>query len=385
VPVADTGANQPILYVVEEDFQPQEMDDISSIKTDAGSLDGEVVEVEARVNQGKLSVQETLEEGTETCGEDLFPVQTPEGTVCVNIAADELLHSGAAWSTVPQSRDQVLTILGASSHEQDQPTTTEEGRYQIVGEVVSSSRIDGRLSDSSVLIIYNMERTGDIDYNEVASEGKNIIETRRDQLRSQLQQQIGEGGVEVTFSRSSKTTGSLSAGESASVSFERTANTDIALERASVSVSTEIDGVEISVGEVSLPEEVEQPPGQSLRTLNISSNAGEDTVANASFELRISREAVSDVADVRVHRYHDGEWIELNTTVVREDESSVVVEAETEGFSYFAVTTEDTTASSGTSGDSETGTTSDGSPGFTPLTLVIAVLSFLGIQLRRLE
>jgi hypothetical protein len=66
-----------------------------------------------------------------------------------------------------------------------------------VGEVVSSDRIDEDLPDSSVLVIYDMERTGDIDNQEVRSEGREIIKTERNQIANQLQSQVVQGDVEI--------------------------------------------------------------------------------------------------------------------------------------------------------------------------------------------
>ena len=198
IPTAETGDSQPILYVVEEDYRPKEMTKISSIRSNAESLDGEVVQINARLIQGKLSVEETIEHGTTTCGSTRFPIPTGQGQpFCANLRTDVLLHAGGAWTTVPQSRNDALPVLGISSQKQDTPITNETGRYSITGEVVASSRFDEDLPDSSVLVIYSMERTGNIDYQEVSNEGKNIIADKRGQIRSRLRSQVGEGQVDI--------------------------------------------------------------------------------------------------------------------------------------------------------------------------------------------
>ncbi|MFC7027846.1 hypothetical protein ACFQH8_10825 [Halomicroarcula sp. GCM10025710] len=79
------------MYVVEEDFQPQQVDNVESIKSQSQSLDGEVVETEVRLYQEQISVQETLEHNT-GCDDDLLEIQTPQGPVCVNVVQDNLLH-----------------------------------------------------------------------------------------------------------------------------------------------------------------------------------------------------------------------------------------------------------------------------------------------------
>jgi hypothetical protein len=186
------------------------MDDVSSIRSNAESLDGEVVEIDARLVQAKVSVEETMEEGTATCNPNKYPIPTGQGQpICKNMRADELLQAGAAWSTVPQSREGVLPVVGVSSNRQDQPITTENGTYEIVGEVVSSSRIDEDLPDGSVLLIYDMERTGDVDYQEVRSEGREIIKTKRNEFATRLLSQVEQDDVQVDASRISTSANSV--------------------------------------------------------------------------------------------------------------------------------------------------------------------------------
>jgi len=205
------------LYVVEADYNPEGVDDVSSIRSNADSLDGEVVEINARLFQGKISVEENLEEGTTAgCSPNninTFPIPTGQGQpICKNLRTDELLHAGAAWSTVPQSRDDVLPVLGVSSNRQDQRITRQNGTYNIVGEVVSSDRIDEDLPDGSVLVIYDMEQTGDIDYQEVRSEGREIIKTERNEIASRLRSQVAQDDIEIDSNKLSSS-GNSAVGE----------------------------------------------------------------------------------------------------------------------------------------------------------------------------
>lgn len=66
-----------------------------------------------------------------------------------------------------------------------------------------------------------------------------------------------------------------------------------------------------------------------------NASLGESTVRFAVSPARLSRAGVS-YADVSLYRGHDG-WTELDTTVVRATESTVVYEATTPGFSTFVV------------------------------------------------
>lgn len=189
--VAHAEAGEPILYTVQQDLQPRQIADVASIKSQSDSLDGEVVETEVKLYQERISVQETLEHSTD-CGVDLLEVQTPQGSVCVNVVQDNLLHGGVAWNSTPQSRDDGLLVVGASSLHQDSPTELRQGRYRIEGEVVPSSRVNESLPDGTVLVIYDLERIGDIDYEATAQESKDIIENQTSELTSQLRQQVGE-------------------------------------------------------------------------------------------------------------------------------------------------------------------------------------------------
>ena len=220
IPLAEEGENRPTLYVVEADYNPEGVDDVSSIRSNADSLDGEVVEINARLFQGKISVEENLEEGTTAgCSPNninTFPIPTGQGQpICKNLRTDELLHAGAAWSTVPQSRDDVLPVLGVSSNRQDQRITRQNGTYNIVGEVVSSDRIDENLPDGSVLLVYDMEQTGDIDEQEVRSEGREIIKTKRNEIATRLRSQLEQDDVKIDSDEfSSLENSEISGGES---------------------------------------------------------------------------------------------------------------------------------------------------------------------------
>ena len=416
---------EPILYVVEDDFQPQEMDNVASIKSQADSLDGEVVKTEVRLYQEKISVQETLEHNT-GCNEDLLEIQTPEGPVCVNVVQDNLLHGGIAWNSIPQSREDALLVMGVSSRHQDTPEEFEEGRYRLKGEVVSTSRLNESLPDGSVLVIYNMTWVSDIDYEAVAQEARSLIETRTDELATRLRQQVGEDGIEIATERTSGTIQSATPGEPATVTFSWTSRGSVSVQQARINVLTQVQNARVDVAKVaSLPSGVSQPPRQSLRILNISSSLADSDINNASFQLRISTAAIPDGEDVTVSRYHDGKWNTLNTTVVEETNTEIVVNVRTPGFSYFAVSTQSVDSDSSTdeqdensdsstdeqdgtptnegqqsdgetqtadtdgtddtqsgTGD-ETETSGEGGPGFTIISALIAALLFVGWQVRR--
>jgi len=73
----------------------------------------------------------------------------------------------------------------------------------------------------------------------------------------------------------------------------------------------------------------------TLQNISVPSDA-EDTAATIQFG--VSTDAVAgDPANLRAFRYHDGAWQVLETRLVEEADGEVVLEADTPGFSYFAV------------------------------------------------
>ena len=96
----------------------------------------------------------------------------------------------------------------------------------------------------------------------------------------------------------------------------------------------------VSVTEVSEPPaETGDPPGSSTTVADVQVPAGaEDDPATVT--MRVSDERLAEIdataADLRVHRYADGEWQPLETSVAEETDSGVVLEADTPGFSFFS-------------------------------------------------
>lgn len=336
--VAHAEDGEPILYVVREDFHPQQVDNVASIKSQSETLDGEVVETEVRLYQEKISVQETLEHNT-GCNPDVLEIQTPQGPVCVNVVQDNLLHGGIAWNSIPQSREDALLAMGVNSSHQDAPSEFDQGRYRIKGEVVSTSRLSNTLPEGSILVIYDIDHVGNIDYESVAEEARSLIETRADELTTRLRQQVGEKEIGIETGRTTETIQSATPGEPATVTFSQTG--PIAVQQARINVSSEVQDLKVDFSSVaSLPSDVSQPPSQSIRVLNISTSAPENTIADASLQIHISSIAIPEEGDIIVYRYQGGEWNGLDTTVLEETDTGLVLTVETPGFSYFAVGTQ---------------------------------------------
>ena len=88
------------------------------------------------------------------------------------------------------------------------------------------------------------------------------------------------------------------------------------------------------------PDETGPAPGAAVAVSQITVS---DVLRNsdATVRLRVSQDRLDEIgatgSQLTVFRFADGEWQPLTTTVVEETADGVVVEAETPGFSYFAV------------------------------------------------
>lgn len=187
----------PLVYATNETFDSQSVDSINTVRANASDFDGTVVSVNASLFQNRVSVQETLEEQT-GCSDDVLLVPTPNGAVCLPVVQDTLLHGGIAWDTTPPGANETLLVLGASSRHQDEPVITDparnatRGRYRIVGEVVTASRVDGRLPDRPVLVVYELERRGDLQWENLSNETRDVLTAETEQLRAGLTDQLND-------------------------------------------------------------------------------------------------------------------------------------------------------------------------------------------------
>lgn len=336
---AHAEEGRPLLYVVDESRSPRSVDSVSDLKSRADSLDGQVVSLDARMFQVTTSVQEVLEHNT-ACGDDQFQAKD----VCINLPQDELLHGGVVWNGVPQSRDDVLFVLGISSRHQDSPTELRSGRYRIVGEVVSTSRIDPSLPEASVLVVYDLERLGDIDYEGMAEETRALVENRTEELTARLRAQVtGEsasppGDSSPRAGAAVRTISDVVPGEPADVAINGSTGQAVGVERVSLNVSERLRNVTVSASRVSsLPSAVEQPPGRAVEVVNVSVSAPDSSVQNATIRLTVNKSAPPADGNLTVYRYHDGSWNALPTTVAVETDTTVELRVTTTGFSYFAV------------------------------------------------
>ena len=123
------------------------------------------------------------------------------------------------------------------------------------------------------------------------------------------------------------------------------------------------------------PEDVDELPG-SVVSLTQITVPDEATDSNATIRKQVSIDQIEEtgiaVEELQIHHYSDGEWHALDTDIVEETGTTVVLEAETEGFSYFAV--------------GESGETDDEDTPWNVSLVVVAVIAFvagLGYVARR--
>lgn len=191
--IAQSSSGHSLLYVVTDEMDSAQYSDIQSVKQDAS--DGDVVSVEASLYGESISIQETLEHST-PCGQTQAQVPTPNGPVCLNIVQDTAIDTGVAWSSTPESSDDVLLVTGLSSTHYDEPSTPLQGEYRLVGEVVSTNRVDEDLPEGKILVVYELERTGDLEFDQLSEQSQGLVSDQMTELRDSMRQQILAGGVE---------------------------------------------------------------------------------------------------------------------------------------------------------------------------------------------
>jgi len=330
--------NGPTLYVTETDLEAEQMESVSTIKSRADALDGQIVQTEMNLVKGQISTQETLEHYS-GCQQTKLQIPAPQGTTCVNVRSDTLLHAGVGWNTAPRSRDGVLFVVGANSLEQDEPfAKSDAGQYQITGEVVSTSRVSESLPDGSILLIYDLSKTGDeVDLNRQAQA---VTETHSREVRTSLYQQLATDNVDIQTETASNTVQNVEPGEPAVVQLQKEANSPVSLQQAAVNTTSTVQGLSVRVAKVpSTNTAIENPPENSFRLLNISSSTPDRRIESATLQFRVYNAALPDEGELTVHRYHSGQWTALDTKITNQGEVAATVEVTTPGFSYFMLAT----------------------------------------------
>lgn len=186
--ITAVSADEPLVYVVDSEGRYQEYANVSELGRRAD--DGDLVSLHANVYGQTLSVQETLEAVT-ACEE--LQVQTPSGPACVPLVLDALVHGGVVWSDVPESRDDLLFAAGLSSRHQDAVHESFLGEYEMTGEVVATSRFDESLPEGRLLLLDDLNRTGDVQFDSFSDTTQSLIENETNELNTTVRSQIDSG------------------------------------------------------------------------------------------------------------------------------------------------------------------------------------------------
>jgi PGF-pre-PGF domain-containing protein len=142
---------------------------------------------------------------------------------------------------------------------------------------------------------------------------------------------------------------------------------DVGVDRVTVYPASDLSSLKVTVEGLSgQPDDVSNPSGEAVdRYMDISTDASEDDISNATIDFTVEDQWIDDndvdPSSIRLERYHDDSWNQLETEEVGQTDSGREFEAVTDGFSYFAVAADQESNDSGGQGsdDSQMNETDD--------------------------
>lgn len=153
----------------------------------------------------------------------------------------------------------------------------------------------------------------------------------------------GGGAVSSTASTYSKTFTALVPGIERSILPAEISKIDSALKEITISVSAQSNGVKITVEKLSeKPSDVSDVSGIAFEYFEIDhENLPDENVEKATLKFEVEKTWVTqnsiDASTIALHRFNDGQWQKLETTLSSSDDDSYNFEAESPGFSTFAI------------------------------------------------
>jgi PGF-CTERM protein len=162
--------------------------------------------------------------------------------------------------------------------------------------------------------------------------------------RSTIEVNDASEGQTFTFAFSDSGEGSalLYAGAASDV---RVPENDVSLSTMNLTVA---EGGDFSLGVASSQEQFDATPAFELKPrngtepvgyLNVTHTIADENIDEVEFTHRVSKQRLeeldADIEDYALYRYHDGEWVELDVTVVDQTDSYYVVKATSPGLSDF--------------------------------------------------
>jgi PGF-pre-PGF domain-containing protein len=153
-----------------------------------------------------------------------------------------------------------------------------------------------------------------------------------------------EWTFQITFEGADviKSAGDFITGETKDVMYEETESVEY-VEKIKLTASVDTENVKITLKEDDDPPEgIPTPTSQNTYMyLSITTNQIGSNFTGAVIEFKVEKSWFKyyniDEKSIKLLRYYDGEWIELETTEISDDGTYKYYEAETEGFSTFAI------------------------------------------------
>lgn len=182
--------SSPGLLVSDVSFPATQIDSVSEIHKQGAELEGEVVTTTVQGVGTRTSSKEFLLSAAQ-CAPDSVSVPVAPG--CVPVVTDTVTHAGVLYTQTPTSTDEVVGFIGLSNHKQETVTKPIHGTYQVTGRVVTTSQVDSSLPDGYAIIIYDMERKGDL---RISATG--IAESYQKKVQNAIQQSLNTSAQETT-------------------------------------------------------------------------------------------------------------------------------------------------------------------------------------------
>ena len=270
---ADSAA--PVVYVVDNNYQTESISNISDIANNPSRYAGETVSFESNLYMGSASSAKIIERSTGT-----------------PIPVDVILHGGVAWNQAPDSRDDLISIMGASSVGQNILFDTRSGSYRIIGEVVSTDRIDGNLPEGYVLIAYELNRQGSIDRAQITD----LIEDRSSNISDTLERQTNpdadvSAGVQVVNpSLTPSTVDSSTSTHTLSFEVQRV-SADAVTDNVTVTIPDTVELEEVSTANV-VNRDIDIEASSTENTINVEANPDQKAeTVDLEIELKLKLSA----------------------------------------------------------------------------------------------
>ncbi len=114
------------------------------------------------------------------------------------------------------------------------------------------------------------------------------------------------------------------------------------ISKISIATRSSVSNVQVSIKPVERPSSIQEPSKKVLNYIEINFGAASDAVQSAKITFTLKKSEISkqnvDADTIKLLRYANGQWQELQTVKGFEDVDSITFEATTPGFSYFAIT-----------------------------------------------